>query len=90
MAEQAIRAYNADRRVQAQERTALAVLGSGFTRGNVERQMRALNTAYRTRASNRDLVVISGRIESRFPRWQELLPRASPSMAWSISQFSRS
>lgn len=74
----AIVSYNSSLSVQAQERSAFAALGSGFTQGQIERQLRALDQAYSTRSVHGDLAIIANGIESRFAEWQALAEEASP------------
>lgn len=77
-ATEAIRAYNANAPVQAQEQGALAALSAGFTRGRVEGQLRILNHMYRTRSVGSDLEVIASRIENAYERWQARLQSSVP------------
>lgn len=73
VAARAIRAYNSDRRVLAQELQVLPRFSDGFARGRVLAQIRALNSAYSTRASGPDLEAIASAIEAKWPAWQAAL-----------------
>lgn len=86
-AEAAIRAYNSDRSVARDEEKAYRQLGHGFQKGKVFDQIRALNAAYKTRASISDLGVIASAIEEDWGNFartieeQAELPDSLPSQA---------
>ena len=73
VARAAIAAFNNDLFVQSQEESAFFALGDGFRSGEVSQQLRALNYAYRTRTSIRDICVIGRAIENSWERWRDLL-----------------
>ena len=73
IAERAIRDYNADPVLLAQERSAFKSIGQGFRQGAVGSQLRGLNAAYSTRSSLDDLAVIAAALEARWGRWKSLL-----------------
>ncbi len=75
-AERAIRAYNSDPDVLGQERRAFAALGTGFRRGYVVDQLRALDAAYSTRSVGSDLQVIGDTIEREWESWSDFLQLA--------------
>ena len=78
VAKQAILAYNRAPRVQALERRAFLILGSGFRRGQVAQQLETIDTIYRTRCAAADLIVLAERIELGFEPWQALLQKTVP------------
>jgi len=71
-------AYNNDARVNQQELHAASELGFGFTRTQVDRQLRALDKAYSTRSVGSDLSLIAERIEAGFDEWSALLANCQP------------
>ena len=73
VAQAAITGFNTDEFVQSQEESAFRALGDSFRSGEIFQQLRALNFAYRTRASLADIGIIATAIENSWKRWCDLL-----------------